>query len=121
MIAMAKRLITLISLLILIAAILSCQDDSTKGNLIGSVVRETTLDKIENPILVITNSAGNPNVVNMTVNGDSLGRFEVILERGAYDVKISGDSGATFYTWPDPIAVEEQRATIVLLKLPDGF
>ncbi|MCX6646291.1 MAG: hypothetical protein NTY09_08035 [bacterium] len=116
---MSKRLITLISLLILIAAMVSCQDDSTKGNLIGTVVRESTLEKIANPVLIITNSAGNPNVVNMTVNGDTLGRFEVVLERGTYDVKISGNSGLIFYTWPDPIVVEEQRATIVLLKLPD--
>jgi hypothetical protein len=121
MIAMSKRLIALTSLLILVATMMSCQDDSTKGNLIGSVVRDVSLDVIENPVLIITNAPGNTNVVNMTLNGDALGRFEVVLERGAYNVKISGDSGATFYTWQEPIVVEEQKVTIVLLKLPDDF
>lgn len=118
---MKNRLPIFIALLILIAALSACRDDSTRGNLIGTVVREGTLEKIQNPVLIITNSAGNPSVVNVTINGDTVGRFVITLERGAYDVQISGDGGATFYTWPDPILVPAARTAIVLLELPPGF
>lgn len=118
---MSKRLIALTALLILIAAMTACQDDSSKGNLFGSVVRVETLEKIPNPVLVITSEAGNTVVVNMTVNGDELGRFEATLERGTYTVQISGDNGATFYTWPETITVQAQFITIVLFELPEGF
>ncbi len=118
---MSKTITISILLIVLLTCIAGCQGGSTVGNLIGTVVREETLEKIPNPVLVIRNSASNPYVVDETIHGDSLGRFEITLEQGAYDIRISGDSGASFFTWPEPIGVEQKHVTIVLLELPDGY
>ncbi len=118
---MSKIIVISILLIILLAGITGCQGGSTVGNLIGTVVREETLEKIPNPVLVIRNSATNPFVMDETIHGDSLGRFEITLEQGAYDIRISGDSGASFFTWPEPIGVVQKHVTIVLLELPEGY
>lgn len=118
---MSKRIAISFLLIISLIAIVGCKGGSTVGNLLGTVVREETLEKIPNPVLIIRNSATNPFVVDETIHGDSQGRFEITLEHGAYDIRISGDSGASFYTWPEPIGVEQKRVTILLLELPDGY
>lgn len=118
---MSKRIAISILLFISLTAIVGCEGGSTVGNMLGTVVREETHEIIPNPVLVIRNSATNPFVVDVTIHGDSLGRFEITIEQGEYDIRISGDSGDSFYTWPEPIGVEQKRVTILLLELPEGY
>ena len=74
-----------------------------------------------NPALIVGRTMKAPTVPDQQITGDTEGRFEITAPGGNYTVQISSSPAGPFYTWPESIYIEENKTTVVLLELPDGY
>jgi len=119
---MLKRLITLSLALILLGFTTGCLGGGlADGNLIGTVVREGTAALIPHPYLIIGRTLSSPTTPAQSIVGDDQGRFEITLRGGNYTVQIGTNEDGPLYTWPEEVFVEENKTTVVLFQLPEGF
>jgi hypothetical protein len=118
---MIRRLILILIPLLVIPMMMACNGGLANGNLIGVVVYETSGEPVVNPALIVGRLHKSPLVPDQQVSGDAEGKFDLNAPGGYYTVQISSSAAGPFYTWPDSIYIEENKTSIVLLKLPDGF
>jgi len=116
-----KRFTLLLVLVSLMLTIPACSGGLADGNLIGTVVRESDGTLVVRPVIVIGRVLKSPTTPDQIIVGDDQGKFEITIPGGNYNVQIGTSQDGPFYMWPDPVFVEENKTTIALFQLPDGF
>jgi len=119
-----NKILSIVVIAVLMTGMSGCvfgASGKADGNLIGTVVREGTGELINRPAMIIGRVLKNPTVPDQQFFGDAEGKFEITLPGGNYKVQVSSNESGPYFEIPDPITVEENRTTVVLLKVPDGF
>jgi len=118
---MIKRLILSVVLIAVILVPMGCLGGLADGNLIGVVVRVGTGEVIPHPSLIVGRTLKSPTVPDQQIVGDAEGRFEITAPGGNYTVQISSNVAGPYYTWPESIYIAENKTTVILLQLPEGY
>lgn len=118
---MNKRLILLLIPVLFILSMVACNGGLANGNLIGVVVYESSGEPVPFPALIVGRTHKSPLVPDQQVSGDAEGKFDLTAPGGYYTIQISSNPAGPFYTWPDSIYIEENKTSVVLLQLPDGY
>jgi hypothetical protein len=119
--AMIKRLILSVVLIAVISVPMGCVGGLADGNLIGVVVREGSGETIPHPSLIVGRTLKSPTVPDQQIVGDAEGRFEITAPGGNYTVQISSNVAGPYYTWPGSLYIAENKTSVVLLQLPEGY
>jgi hypothetical protein len=118
---MIKRLILLLIPVLFILTMAACNGGLADGNLIGVVVYESSGEPVPFPALIVGRTFKSPLVPDQQVSGDAEGKFDLTAPGGNYTIQVSSNPAGPFYTWPESIYIEENKTSIVLLQLPDGY
>ncbi|HDS30305.1 MAG TPA: hypothetical protein ENN67_04590 [Firmicutes bacterium] len=120
---MIKRLILFITLTMLLMGMTSCfgEGGGNSGNLAATIVREGTGDLIPGVVMIIGRQLKSPTVPDQMVFGDGMGKIQMTLLEGKYNVQLGTSVNGPFYTWPQTVQITAGYTTVVLFELPAGF